>query len=73
MTSDGQRIDLTSKSKVSTESPVCKVDADSFVNAVAAGDGKVLVEAEGLKAEIPVKVASADPQQVDFIREVNPS
>lgn len=72
VTTDGQRIDLTSKSKVSTESPVCKVDADSFVNAVAAGDGKLLVEAEGLKAEIPVKVASADTQPVDFIREVNP-
>jgi hypothetical protein len=72
VTTDGQRIDLTSKSKVSTESPVCNVDADSFVNAVATGDGKLLVEAEGLKAEIPVKVASADPQQVDFIREINP-
>ncbi len=70
--SDGQRIDLSSKATVSTQSPVCQVDAAGFVAPVAAGEGVITVEAEGLKAEVKVHVTSADPMNVDFIREVNP-
>jgi hypothetical protein len=72
VTADGQRIDLSGKSTVSTQSPVCQVDAAGFVAPVAAGDGTIVVEAEGLKAEIPVHVTSAEHVPVDFIREVNP-
>jgi hypothetical protein len=57
---------------VSTQSPVCQVDAAGFVAPVAAGEGVITVEAEGQKAEIKVHVTSADPLAVDFIREVNP-
>ena len=70
--SDGQRIDLSSKATVSTQSPVCQVDANGFVAPVAAGEGVITVEAEGQKAEVKVHVTSADPMNVDFIREVNP-
>ena len=70
--SDGQRIDLSSKATVSTQSPVCQVDAAGFVAPVAAGEGVIIVEAEGLKTEVKVHVTSADPINVDFIREVNP-
>lgn len=70
--SDGQRIDLSSKATVSTQSPVCQVDAAGFVAPVAAGEGVIIVEAEGLKTEVKVHVTSADPMNVDFIREVNP-
>lgn len=72
VTSDGQRIDLSSKATVSTQSPVCQVDAAGFVAPVAAGEGVITVEAEGQKAEVKVHVTSADPVAVDFIREVNP-
>jgi hypothetical protein len=70
--SDGQRIDLSSRATVSTQSPVCQVDAAGFVAPVAAGEGVITVEAEGQKAEVKVHVTSADPMNVDFIREVNP-
>lgn len=70
--SDGQRIDLSSRATVSTQSPVCQVDAAGFVAPVAAGEGVITVEAEGQKAEVKVHVTSADPINVDFIREVNP-
>ena len=72
VTSDGQRIDLSAKATVSTQSPVCQVDATGFVAPMAAGEGVITVEAEGQKAEIKVHVTSADPVSVDFIREVNP-
>lgn len=72
VTNDGQRIDLSAKATVSTQSPVCQVDAAGFVAPVAAGEGVITVEAEGQKADIKVHVTSADPVSVDFIREVNP-
>ncbi len=72
VTGDGQRIDLSSRSTVSTQSAVCQVDAAGFVAPVMAGEGSVIIEAEGLKAEIPVHVAAAASTPVDFISEVNP-
>ena len=72
VTGDGQRIDLSSKATVSTQSPVCQVDAAGYVAPVAAGEGVITVEAEGQKAEVKVHVTSADAVAVDFIKEVNP-
>ena len=72
VTNDGQRIDLSSKATVTTQSPVCQTDEAGFVAPLMAGDGTIIVEAEGLRAEIPVHVLSADVVPVDFIREVNP-
>lgn len=72
VTNDGQRIDLSSKATVTTQSPVCQTDEAGFVAPIMAGDGTIIVEAEGLRAEIPVHVLSADVVPVDFIREVNP-
>lgn len=72
ITSDGQRIDLSSKATVSTASANCRTDREGFVTPVSAGDGTIVVEAEGQRAEIPVHVTAADPAAVDFIREVNP-
>jgi len=72
ITSDGQRIDVTSKATVTTQSGNCRIEDAAFVVPVAAGEGTVTIEAEGLKAEIKVSVANADPVPVDFIREINP-
>ena len=72
VTSDGQRIDVSSKATVTTQSPVCQVDATGYVAPLVAGDGTILIEAEGQRAEIPVHVTSGDAAPVDFIREVNP-
>jgi len=72
VTSDGQRIDVSSKATVTSQSPVCQVDATGYVAPLAVGDGTIVIEAEGQRAEIPVHVTSADATPVDFIREVNP-
>lgn len=72
VTADGQRIDLSAKSTISTQSPVCQVDTAGYVAPVAAGEGVITVAAEGQTTEVKVHVAAADPVAVDFIREVNP-
>jgi len=72
VTDDGQKIDVSSKATVSTSSPVCSVGADGYIAPVMAGDGVIVVEAEGLKVEVPIHVTAVDAVEVDFIREVNP-
>lgn len=72
VTSDGQRIDLSSKATLTTQSPVCQIDSTGYVAPVAEGEGTVVVEAEGQRAEIKVHVTSADPVAIDFIREITP-
>ncbi len=72
VTADGQRIDVSDKATLTTQSTVCQVDAAGYVAPLAAGDGTIVVEAEGQRSAIPVHVLSADIVPVDFIREVNP-
>lgn len=72
VTDDGQKIDVSSKATVSTTSPVCSVGEDGYIAPVMAGDGAVVVEAVGLKIEVPIHVTAVDEVPVDFIREVNP-
>lgn len=72
VTTDGSRIDLSSRMSIETETPVCRIDEDGFVVPVMAGSGSIRVGAAGLSATIAVHVESVDPMPVDFIREVNP-
>jgi hypothetical protein len=72
VTDDGQKIDVSSKATVSTSSPVCSVGEDGYVTPVMGGDGVIVVEAVGLKVEVPIHVTAVDAVPVDFIREVNP-
>lgn len=72
ITDDGQKIDVSSKTTVTTSSPVCSIDADGFVVPVMAGEGSITVEAVGHQLEIPIHVTAVDATPVDFIREVNP-
>jgi hypothetical protein len=72
ITSDGQKIDVTAKATATAGSPCFTVSADGYVNPVSVGQGNLLIEAAGLKMEVPVTVAAVDPVPVDFIREVNP-
>ena len=72
VTDDGQKIDVSSKATVSTSSPVCSVGDDGYVLPVMSGDGVIVVEAVGLKVEVPIHVTAVDAIPVDFIREVNP-
>ncbi|MFM7869242.1 MAG: hypothetical protein ACKPHU_33895, partial [Planctomycetaceae bacterium] len=69
---DGQRIDVTPKATLSTQSPVFTIDADNYLTPVAAGTGMLKVEAVGLSAEVPVQINSIDPVAVEFAREINP-
>ncbi|MFN8708108.1 MAG: DUF1549 domain-containing protein, partial [Planctomyces sp.] len=72
ITTDGQRIDVTSKAQLTTESPSVRIEADSYVTPIAAGEGTVKVTAVGHEAQVPVAVKAVDPVPVDFIREINP-
>ncbi len=72
VTDDGQKIDVSSKATVSTSSPICSVGDDGYIAPVMAGDGAIVVEAVGLKIEVPIHVTAVDAVPVDFIREVNP-
>ncbi|MCA9035539.1 MAG: DUF1553 domain-containing protein [Planctomycetaceae bacterium] len=72
VTEDGQRIDLTLKSMFRVEGDCCQLDGDGYINPSSAGEGSIVVEVAGIQAVVPVKVASAEPVAVDFIREVNP-
>lgn len=72
VTTEGQRIDVTAKSTLSTQTPVFAIDADNYLTPLAAGAGVLKVEAAGLSVEVPVQVASIDPVAVEFAREVNP-
>jgi len=72
ITADGQKIDLTSSVNASTTASCITVDPDGYITPVSAGQGQLLIEAAGLKLEVPVTVSSADPVPVDFIRDVNP-
>ena len=72
ITTEGGKIDVSSKATVTTSSPVCSIDADGYVAPVASGEGSITVEAVGHQVEIAVHVTAVDPLPVDFIREVNP-
>lgn len=72
VTSDGQRIDVTSKATFSTQTPVFTLDSDNYLTPLAAGAGTLKVEAVGQTIEVPVQVTSIDPVAVEFSREVNP-
>jgi hypothetical protein len=72
ITADGQKIDLTSAANASTSASCFTVDPDGYITPVAAGQGQLVIDAAGLKLEVPVTVSSANPVSVDFIRDVNP-
>jgi hypothetical protein len=72
VTADGQKIDVSGKTSVTTSSPVCSIAADGYIVPVAAGEGSILVEAVGQKKEVPVHVTTVEAMPVDFIRDVNP-
>lgn len=64
--------DLTSEAQFTTTSPQVAIDADGFVVPKSKGDAEILVSAHGLTAKVPVHVADATAQPVDFVREVVP-
>lgn len=72
VTADGQRIDVTSTAVATAGAACFTVASDGYITPVSAGEGNLLIEAAGLKIEVPVKVAAVEPVPVDFIREVNP-
>ncbi len=72
VTADGQKIDLSSSSTITTSSPVCSIAADGYVVPLAAGEGTIIIEAVGKQLEVPVHVTTVDAVPVDFVRDVNP-
>lgn len=72
VTNDGQRFDLTDDATLKPESAGISISPDRYINAVAAGDTGVTVDAGGKQARLPVKVVSADVPPVGFIRDVMP-
>jgi hypothetical protein len=64
--------DVTSEAKFAATSPHVAIDADGFVVPKSKGDAEIVVSANGLTAKVPVHIADASAQPVDFVREVIP-
>ncbi len=72
-TRDGNPTDLTRAASFTSENPqIVSVDPAGVVRAVGPGAGTVIVAAGDLQARVPVEVASVDPRDVDFDRDVQP-
>ncbi len=69
---NGLHRDVTAEAHFTTTSPHIAVDADGFVVPKSKGDAEVSFSAAGLTAKVPVHVADAAAQPVDFVREVIP-
>jgi hypothetical protein len=73
VTSDGEKIDLTTAAQFSPADPVVNVGSDGLLHPVHHGDTKVTVTAGGQKAQMTVHVADlSKPPQISFIRDVAP-
>jgi len=72
VTQDGRSFDLTAQARLEPSSDAITIDKDGFCVPATAGDTTVVVSARGLRAEVPVHVASADAPPVEFIRDVEP-
>ncbi len=72
VTAQGDTVDLTSEAKFIAEGDAISVDAERFVNPVAAGNAQLRIEARGLETRVPVEVVDVGPKPVDFVRDVEP-
>jgi Protein of unknown function (DUF1553)/Protein of unknown function (DUF1549) len=68
----GLHKDVSAEAKLSSSSPQVAIDADGFVVPKSKGDAEIIVSANGLTAKVPVHIADASAQPVDFVREVIP-
>jgi hypothetical protein len=69
---NGLRKDVTQEAQITSSSTHITIDADGFVVPRSKGHAEVVVSAAGLKTTVPVHVADAASQPVDFVREVVP-
>jgi len=69
---NGLRKDVTQEAQITTSSTHITIDADGFVVPRSKGHVEVVVSAAGLKTTVPVHIADASTQPVDFVREVVP-
>ena len=69
---NGLRKDVTHEARVTSQSAKIAVDDEGYVVPKAKGEAELLISAAGLETKIPVHVADAAPQPVDFVREVIP-
>lgn len=65
-------IDLTAVAKFSSEAACVEIGADGYIRPKSGGSTEISVKAGGQSAKLPVKVASADPRKIDFVRDVQP-
>ena len=68
----GLHRDVTEEAKLTTTSPHIAIESDGFVVPKSKGDAEIAVSVAGLEAKVPVHVADASAQPVDFVREVVP-
>jgi hypothetical protein len=68
----GLHRDVTEEAKLTTTSPHIAIESDGFVVPKSKGDAEIAVSVAGLEAKVPVHVADASTQPVDFVREVVP-
>ena len=68
----GLHRDVREEAKLTTTSPHIAIESDGFVVPKSKGDAEIAVSVAGLEAKVPVHVADASAQPVDFVREVVP-
>jgi len=69
---NGLHKDVTAEARFTSQSPNIATDDEGYVVAKSKGDAELSIAAVGLQAKIPVHVADASSQPVDFVREVIP-
>jgi Protein of unknown function (DUF1553)/Protein of unknown function (DUF1549) len=70
--SNGVRKDVTAEARFTSHSPKIAVDDEGYVVPKSKGDAELLISAVGLQTKVPVHIADASAQPVDFVREVVP-
>jgi len=68
----GVHRDVTQEARLTTMSPQIAIDSDGFIVPKSKGNAELVVSAAGLQTKVPVHVADASAQPVDFVREVVP-
>lgn len=71
-TADGLGVDLSPKAKITSSSPIVRIDSEGYIHPLKSGKAEILVTAAGRTARVPVEVKGAANLPVSYIRDVLP-
>ncbi|MGI8966199.1 MAG: DUF1549 domain-containing protein, partial [Limisphaerales bacterium] len=71
-TAAGEKFDLSSQAKFSTDSTIVEIDGKNFIKPKTDGATKITISAAGATAQLPVQVESAKIPEGRFVRDIEP-